>query len=158
MRLVAAPALLACASDFGAFSALGGQDVRVPGVGVAPAQVSLELASEHGMVRVAPDEGAQWPGLVGSIWDVAQLSLRQVLIPDRLLGRVISAFRPIGFGPTPVGALFGSVLARTLGLRATFVVGAVVLAVVRCWRCRRSTPARWRPPASRPCRPADSPA
>jgi hypothetical protein len=26
--------------------------------------------------------------LAGSIWDVAQLSLRQALIPDRLLGRV----------------------------------------------------------------------
>jgi hypothetical protein len=54
-------------------------------------------------------------GLVGSIWDVAQLSLGQVLIPDRLLGRVISAFRVMSFGPAPVGALLGSVLARTLG-------------------------------------------
>ncbi len=69
-------------------------------------------------------------GLVGSIWDVAQLSLRQVLIPDRLLGRVISAFRLVGFGPAPVGALLGGVLGRTLGLRAPFVFGAVVLAVM----------------------------
>jgi MFS family permease len=69
-------------------------------------------------------------GVVGSIWDVAQLSLRQVLIPDRLLGRVISAFRLIGFGPAPVGALLGGVLGRTLGLRSPFVLGAVVLVVV----------------------------
>jgi len=69
-------------------------------------------------------------GLVGSIWDVAQLSLRQVLIPDRLMGRVISAFRLVGFGPAPVGALLGGVLGRTLGLRAPFVFGAVVLAVM----------------------------
>jgi MFS family permease len=69
-------------------------------------------------------------GLVGSIWDVAQLSLRQVLIPDRLLGRVISAFRLVGFGPAPVGALLGGVVGRTLGLRAPFVLGAVVLAVM----------------------------
>jgi Transmembrane secretion effector len=69
-------------------------------------------------------------GLVGSIWDVAQLSLRQVLIPDRLLGRVISAFRLVGFGPAPVGALLGGVLGRAFGLRSPFVVGAVVLAVV----------------------------
>jgi len=68
-------------------------------------------------------------GLVDSIWDVAQLSLRQELIPDRLFGRVISAFRLIGFGPAPVGALFGGVLGRTLGLRAPFVLGAVVMAV-----------------------------
>jgi MFS family permease len=69
-------------------------------------------------------------GLVGSVWDVAQLSLRQVLIPDRLLGRVISAFRLVGFGPAPVGALLGGVLGRTLGLRAPFVAGAVVLVVM----------------------------
>ena len=69
-------------------------------------------------------------GLVGAIWNVTQLSLRQVLIPDRLLGRVIGAFRLVGFGPAPVGALLGGVLGRTLGLRAPFVVGAVVLAVV----------------------------
>jgi MFS family permease len=69
-------------------------------------------------------------GVVGSIWDVAQLSLRQVLIPDRLLGRVISAFRLVGFGPAPVGALLGGVLGRAVGLRAPFVLGAVVLAAM----------------------------
>ena len=69
-------------------------------------------------------------GLVGAVWNVAQLSLRGVLIPDRLGGRVVGAFRLVGFGPAPVGALLGGVLGRTLGLRAPFVVGAVVLAVV----------------------------
>jgi Transmembrane secretion effector len=69
-------------------------------------------------------------GLVGSIWDVAQLSLRQVLIPDRLLGRVISAIRLIGFGPAPVGALLGGALGRAFGLRAPFVFGSVVLAAM----------------------------
>ncbi len=69
-------------------------------------------------------------GLVGSIWDVAQLSLRQVLIPDRLLGRVISAFRLVGFGPAPVGALLDGLLGRALGLRAPLVFGGVVLAVM----------------------------
>jgi Na+/melibiose symporter-like transporter len=62
--------------------------------------------------------------LVGSIWDMAQLSLRQTLIPDRLLGRVISAFRLVGFGPAPIGALLGGVLGRALGQRARFVFGA----------------------------------
>jgi Transmembrane secretion effector len=69
-------------------------------------------------------------GLVGSTWDVAQPSLRQTLIPDRLLGRVISAFRLVGFGPAPIGALPGGVLGRTLGLRAPFGFGGVVLAVM----------------------------
>jgi hypothetical protein len=94
--------LLAFASDFGAFAALGGQDVRVPGAGVAPAQVSLELASEHGVVGVAGvahDEGAQWPelgsiglaheALVGvrhssTLFFLAQARIVGVLFADRL--------------------------------------------------------------------------
>jgi hypothetical protein len=36
----------------GAFAALGGQDVGVAGVGVAPAQVTLEFAGLDGVVGV----------------------------------------------------------------------------------------------------------
>jgi hypothetical protein len=36
----------------GALAALGGQDVAVTGVGVAPAQVSLELAGQHSVAGV----------------------------------------------------------------------------------------------------------
>ena len=46
----AAPALLAFAADAGAFPALRGDDVGVAGVGVAPAQVRLRVASQHGAV------------------------------------------------------------------------------------------------------------
>ena len=35
--------------------------------------------------------------LAGTVWNVATISLRQELIPDRLLGRVFSAFRLFGF-------------------------------------------------------------
>jgi hypothetical protein len=44
--------VLALAADAGAFAALGGQDVGVAGVGVAPGQVGLQAAGEHGVVRV----------------------------------------------------------------------------------------------------------
>jgi hypothetical protein len=37
--------LLALAPDAGAFAALGGQDVRVAGIGVAPAQVVLQVGA-----------------------------------------------------------------------------------------------------------------
>lgn len=55
------PAPAADRSDAGAFSALGGQDVGVTGVGVAPAQVFLHLTGQDGvvrMVRVRHGEGA----------------------------------------------------------------------------------------------------
>ena len=46
-RFRAAPALLAFAADAGSFAALGGQDVGVAGVGVAPAQVVLQSAGQR---------------------------------------------------------------------------------------------------------------
>ena len=57
------------------------------------------------------------------------LSLRQAIVPDRLMGRVVGAIRLVGFGTIPLGALLGGLVARTLGLRAPYLLGAAVLAV-----------------------------
>ena len=46
MPLGVGPTLLAFAADSGAFAALRGEDVGVAGVGVAPAQVVLQLAGQ----------------------------------------------------------------------------------------------------------------
>jgi hypothetical protein len=72
-------------------------------------------------------------GLVGFltvIFNVVLGSLRQALTPDRLLGRVISAFRLFGYGAVPLGSLLGGILARSFGLRSPFVVAGVVIPVV----------------------------
>jgi MFS family permease len=76
-------------------------------------------------------------GLVGFltvVFNVILGSLRQALTPDRLLGRVISAFRLFSYGTVPLGSLLGGVLARSFGLRAPFVGAGVVipLAAVLC--------------------------
>jgi hypothetical protein len=68
-------------------------------------------------------------GFVWGVWNVTLLSLRQAIVPDRLMGRVVGAIRLIGFGSIPVGALLGGVVARQLGLRAPFLLGAAVLAL-----------------------------
>jgi predicted MFS family arabinose efflux permease len=68
-------------------------------------------------------------GFVWGVWNVTLLSLRQAIVPDRLMGRVVGAIRLIGFGSIPVGALLGGIVARQLGLRAPFLGGAAVLAV-----------------------------
>lgn len=66
----------------------------------------------------------------GSVWSVLTNSLRQGLIPDRLLGRVTSAHRLLSFGAMPLGALLGGLVGRSLGLRAPFLLAAVGLAVL----------------------------
>jgi predicted MFS family arabinose efflux permease len=68
-------------------------------------------------------------GAVWAVWNVTLLSLRQSIVPDRLMGRVVGAIRLVGFGTIPLGALLGGLIARTLGLRAPFLLGAAVLAV-----------------------------
>lgn len=66
-------------------------------------------------------------GITGAVFGVVGVSLRQAIVPDPLMGRVVSAFRMLGYGAVPVGAILGGVVARTLGLRAPFLLGAAVL-------------------------------
>lgn len=61
-------------------------------------------------------------GLSGAIWNVIAVSFRQQVTPDRLLGRVNSAYRLVAWGTMPIGAFVGGVLAEGLGLRPTFVL------------------------------------
>jgi MFS family permease len=68
-------------------------------------------------------------GMAGAIFGVVGASLRQAIVPDPLMGRVVSAFRVLGYGAVPVGAILGGVVARTLGLRAPFLLAAAVLVV-----------------------------
>jgi len=63
-------------------------------------------------------------------WNVVAVSLRQSIIPDRLLGRVNSVYRLLAWGTMPIGAAIGGGLATVFGLRAAFVIpGAAMLAL-----------------------------
>jgi MFS family permease len=68
--------------------------------------------------------------LAGTIWNVVTISLRQELIPERLLGRVFSAFRMVGFGGMALGALASGLLAREFGLTVPFWVAAATMVVL----------------------------
>lgn len=58
--------------------------------------------------------------------NIVMVSLRQRVTPDRLLGRVNSAFRLVGWGTMPLGAATGGLLAQAFGLRAVFVTMALL--------------------------------
>jgi MFS family permease len=68
-------------------------------------------------------------GLVAVVWNVITITLRQEIIPDRLLGRVTSAYRLVGVGVAPIGALLGGALADAIDLRAPLVIAGVVCAL-----------------------------
>ena len=68
--------------------------------------------------------------LAGTVWNVVAISLRQELIPERLLGRVFSTFRVVGFGGMALGALASGLLAREFGLTVPFWVAAATMVVL----------------------------
>jgi MFS family permease len=66
-------------------------------------------------------------GLSAEFWNVVAVSYRQAATPDRLRGRVMSAYRFIAYGSFPLGALLGGWLATRFSLTMTFVVGGTLL-------------------------------
>jgi len=64
-------------------------------------------------------------GFAGIIWDINQLSLRQGLTPQHLLGRMNASFRFIVWGMMPLGALLGGFLGAQIGLRPTLTVSVI---------------------------------
>jgi len=79
---------------------------------------------------VATGLGMLVMGVGAEFWNVVAVSYRQTATPDRLLGRVMSAYRFIAYGSFPLGALLGGWLATELGLPATFVVGGALIAML----------------------------
>jgi MFS family permease len=74
--------------------------------------------------------------LGGEFWNVVAVSYRQTATPDRLLGRVMSAYRFIAYGSFPLGALLGGWLAATFGLPSTFVLGSALIAALLLFMLR----------------------
>ncbi|MEU4764447.1 MFS transporter [Actinosynnema sp. NPDC023794] len=67
------------------------------------------------------------------VYNVSQVSLRQALCPDRLLGRMNASVRFLSWGVMPVGALAGGALAEWVGTRDTLWVASagMILSVLR---------------------------
>jgi MFS family permease len=64
------------------------------------------------------------------VYAITNVSLRQRLTPDRMLGRVTATMGFLIMGAFPLGALIGGVLGSTIGLRETLWIsgGIIVLA------------------------------
>lgn len=61
-------------------------------------------------------------------YNVIQVSMRQAITPDRLLGRMNATVRFVVFGVLPIGSLVGGTLGVLIGLRPTLAVVAVISA------------------------------
>lgn len=77
-----------------------------------------------------------WRVIAGAgnpLYNVNQVSLRQRITPDRLLGRMNASTRFLIWGTMPVGSLLGGWLGTALGLRPTLVVAAVGMTLAVLW-------------------------
>lgn len=108
-----------------------GEGAPLPVLILAGACSAVVPALTHSVVAVAASFALF--GMVGVIWNVITVSLRQSIIPDRLLGRVNSVYRLLAWGGMPLGALLGGFVANRYGLTAPYWVAAatqLVMAVV----------------------------
>lgn len=64
-------------------------------------------------------------GYMGVVYNIAQVSLRQAITPERIQGRMNSVMRFIVWGAIPLGSFAGGVLASVIGLKATLILGGV---------------------------------
>ena len=68
-------------------------------------------------------------GFLVVIYNITQVSFRQGLCPERLLGRMNATIRFLVWGTMPLGGLIAGVLGSTIGVRATMWVGAIGMAL-----------------------------
>lgn len=66
-------------------------------------------------------------GLV--IYNVTQVSFRQALTPDQLLGRMNATMRFLVWGTLPLGALLGGLLAELIGIRTALLIAGLGICV-----------------------------
>ena len=59
------------------------------------------------------------------VYNITQVSFRQLLCPERLLGRMNATIRFAVWGTIPIGSLLGGILGATIGLRPTLWVAVL---------------------------------
>ncbi|MFI9817210.1 MFS transporter [Saccharothrix variisporea] len=86
--------------------------------------------AEHGWVVAV---GSFVPTMGVLVYNVAQVSLRQSLCPDRLMGRMNASIRFLGWGAMPVGAVLGGALAEWVGVRGGLWVASAGMVAAVGW-------------------------
>jgi predicted MFS family arabinose efflux permease len=61
--------------------------------------------------------------------NVVAMSLRQLITPDELLGRVLSVHRFFCWGAIPVGAALAGLIGEIYGVRAAIAAGGIIVLV-----------------------------
>ena len=104
-----------------------GARILLPASGVVAAAAYAVCGVATGPALAAAALGTE--AVAVAVGNVANLTLRQRIIPNELLGRVGNVVRFFIFGAMPLGALVGGFLVAWFGVRAPFA-GAAVLQLI----------------------------
>jgi predicted MFS family arabinose efflux permease len=115
--------------------ALGiGRTILLCSFAIPAALALIPLAHGSALLAILFLAGQQLLGDTAyTIYIVTELSLRQTLAPDRVLGRVNAAMQLLSRGMWPLGALTGGWLAGEIGVRSTLFTAAAGVAVSALW-------------------------
>jgi MFS family permease len=102
--------------------ACGANAVIYVGIGLAPS------ASPAGALVAGALLAAN--GFAVTMWNVVTVTMRQRAVPDDMLGRVNSAYKMLGWGMIPLGALAGGLVAQAAGLRAPWIIAGTLRGLV----------------------------
>ena len=92
---------------------------------IGPAGLLIPLASPA--LAVPFLGGATFlAAMLGVIYNVNQVSLRQAITPERLLGRLNGTMRFLVWGTIPIGSLIGGVLATVFGTHTGIWIGSIL--------------------------------
>jgi MFS family permease len=93
------------------------------------------LVSVAAAVCMAATIWLPWPALAGAgfflfgagplLWTIAQITLRQTVTPERMLGRVSALVMTGSTGARPIGAALGGVIGVACGLECAVIVSAL---------------------------------
>ncbi|MBD0338268.1 MAG: MFS transporter [Thermoleophilia bacterium] len=112
---------------------VNGRIIRRVGIGPTIVATSMLASLSWLSVPLAPPSnplplviaGAVLGPFFGVMFNLNQLSLRQAITPERLMGRMNSVVRFMYWGTMPIGSLAGGAVATLIGIRPTLFLGVV---------------------------------
>ena len=89
------------------------------------------LVPSWALAMIVASEFAQWMAIL--IYWVVAISVRQAIVPDRVLGRVNATMRFLAGGANPIGAVIGGALGGWIGVPLTLVVASFGMLLGFLW-------------------------
>ena len=107
---------------------------RAIALSVACSFGSLIVLLAHGTFRLLIIGVALFIISIGNpIYNINQVSLRQIITPNRLQGRMNATMRTIVWGTIPVGSFLGGIFSASLGIVPTLIIGSLISGASFLW-------------------------